>query len=80
MTGNSEARMFFCVMGSVCVLIFKGSVMLCNQIQSNSASNWFALNEVEFDAVGLSDFQAGSHLQKFEFLHSRSEVFGKSPT
>lgn len=41
--------------------------MLCNQIQSSSASNWLALNKVQFNPVGLSDFQAESNLEMFGF-------------
>lgn len=41
--------------------------MLYNQIQSNSASNWFALNKVEFNPAGLSGFQAKSNLEMFGF-------------
>lgn len=50
--------------------------MLYNQIQSNTASNWFPLKKIEFNPVGLSDFQAENNLE-FGFAW-QIEVFGKS--
>lgn len=52
--------------------------MLYNQIQSNSASNWFALNKVEFNPAGLSGFQAKSNLEMFGFAWQIWSVCKKS--